>query len=45
MKYFDWDIKKNAQLQEQRDIGFEEVVIAIEEGNLLDIIEHLNKKK
>lgn len=45
MKYFDWDSEKNAQLRRQRDIGFEDILIAIDEGNILDITEHPNKKK
>ncbi len=32
-------------LKEQRDISFEEVILALENGNLLDDIEHPNKRK
>ena len=45
MKYLDWNKEKNEKLKKERDISFEEVVMAIEEGNLLDVIEHPNKKK
>ena len=45
MKYFDWDLEKNTQLKEQRDIGFEDILIAINEGNVLNITGHPNKKK
>ena len=45
MKYFDWDLQKNEQLRQERDISFEDILIAIDEGNLLDVIEHPNKKK
>ncbi|MBI3335860.1 MAG: BrnT family toxin [Candidatus Portnoybacteria bacterium] len=45
MKYFDWDRKKNERLQRERDISFEEIVIAIEERKILDIVEHPNKKR
>jgi len=45
MKYFDWDQKKNAELKRERDTGFEEALVAIEEGNILDIVEHPNKKR
>lgn len=45
MKYFEWSADKNAALKAERDIGFEEVVVAISEGKLLDITEHHNKKK
>ncbi len=45
MKYFDWDETKNNILKAEREVSFEEVLIAIDEGNLLDIIKHLNEKK
>lgn len=45
MKYFDWDGQKNAKLKIERDICFEDVLMAIENGNILDIIEHPNKKR
>jgi uncharacterized DUF497 family protein len=45
MKYFDWDAEKNEQLIQERGISFEEVLIAIEGGHLLDIVEHPNKAK
>jgi len=45
MKYFDWNLKKNEQLRRERGLGFEEVLIAIDEGGILDIVEHPNKKK
>ena len=43
MKYFDWSEMKNMWLLEHRDISFEDIVIAIEEGRLLDEVQ--NKKK
>lgn len=45
MKYFDWDQEKNEQLKKEREISFEEVLVAIREGKLLDIVEHPNKKR
>ena len=45
MKYFDWDTQKNEWLAQERGIGFEEVLVAIESGYLLDIIEHASKAK
>ena len=45
MKYFDWDNQKNEQLKRERDMGFEGVLVAIEEGHILDIVEHPNKNK
>lgn len=45
MKRLLWDAGKNAKLKETRDISFEEVVLALAEGGLLDVLEHPNKKK
>ena len=45
MKYFSWNTDKNKQLQEERNISFEEVVFYIEKGLLLDIVEHPNQEK
>lgn len=45
MKYFDWDQDKNEVLKRERDISFEEVVIAIFEGRVLDDVKHPNKKR
>ena len=45
MKYFSWITDKNKQLQEERNISFEEVVFYIEKGLLLDIVEHPNQEK
>lgn len=45
MKYLDWDEEKNKKLKAERDISFEDVVIAIDSGGLLDIIGHPNQKK
>ena len=40
MKYFDWDDEKNQKLKDEREIGFEDIVIAIDEGRLLITLEH-----
>ncbi len=40
-----YSLEKNEILKEQRDISFEDVILAIENGNLLDDIEHPNKEK
>lgn len=45
MKYIDWDETKNQKLKEEREISFEEVLIAVEDNQVLDIVEHLNKKR
>ena len=38
-------MKKNKLLKEQRDISFEDVILALESGKLLDDIKHPNKEK
>jgi uncharacterized DUF497 family protein len=45
VKYFDWNEEKNHKLKEERDISFEEVINAINDGDLLDLLEHPNRKK
>ena len=45
MEYFSWNTDKNKQLQDERNISFEEVVFYIERGFLLDIVEHPNQTK
>ena len=44
MKRFDWDIKKNEKLIQERNISFEEVIFFIERGGLLDIVDHPSPK-
>ena len=45
MKYFNWNNEKNEKLRKTRGVSFEEVVLAIEQRELLDILEHPNKNK
>jgi len=45
MKYFSWNHEKNELLKEERQISFEDVVFYIEQGFLLDILEHPNQEK
>jgi hypothetical protein len=45
MKLFSWNGEKNRQLKAGRDVSFEEVVFCIEQGKLLDIVEHPNKER
>ncbi len=45
MKYFDWSAEKNEQLKEERGISFEEVVIAVNGGGILDVLPHPQQKK
>lgn len=45
MKYFNWNNEKNEKLKEERCICFEEIILAIEEDNILDILEHTDQNK
>lgn len=42
---FNWDEQKNRRLNEERGISFEEIVIAIHEGSLIDVLEHPNRER
>ena len=42
---FNWSEEKNAVLRRERGISFERIVVAIEEGHLLDVLEHPNQAK
>lgn len=45
MKPFRWNHEKNAALKVERSISFEEIVLAIEAGGLLDELRHPNPEK
>lgn len=45
MKVFDWNPEKNELLKRERDICFEDIEVAIEEGKLLDVGIHPNGAK
>ena len=38
MKFLDWSDTKNTRLKKERDISFEEIVVAIAEGFLIDVV-------
>lgn len=42
---FYWNGGKNNQLKNERGFSFERIVVAIEEGNLVDVFEHPNKDR
>lgn len=44
MPVFSWNDDKNQLLQEQRGVGFEEVLFQIETGGLLEVLEHPNQE-
>lgn len=45
MKPFRWNPDKNDLIRRERGLSFERVVVAIESGALLDVVEHPNKAK
>jgi uncharacterized DUF497 family protein len=45
MKTFRWNPEKNTALADDRGLSFENIVVAIESGGLLDILDHPNKTK
>ena len=42
---FDWNTRKNEQLVRQRGVSFEAVVSAIDQGGLVDVVEHPNQDR
>ncbi len=42
---FDWSTEKNQWLIEQRGLSFERVVSAIEQGGLVDVLDHPNQDR
>ncbi len=45
MKYFDWDENKNDKLKATRNVSFEEIILAISNNQLLDVLIHPNTEK
>jgi hypothetical protein len=45
MKYFSWSEEKNELLKAERQVSIEDVVFYIEQGFLLDVLEHPNQEK
>ncbi len=45
MSPFLWDEKKNARLKVGRGVSFEQAVVLLEQGKVLDIVEHPNTGK
>ncbi len=42
---YDYSQEKDEILKEVRGVSFEDIIVSIKEGNLLDDIDHFNKKK
>jgi uncharacterized DUF497 family protein len=45
MKLLRWNAGKNEVLRLERGVSFDEIEVAIEQGNLLDIVAHPNRAK
>jgi len=45
VKPFRWDPDKNERLKMGRGISFEEIVLAVEDGGLRDILAHPNQRR
>lgn len=45
MKYYSWDPEKNERLKRERGVSFEVATWWIENGGLMDLIEHPNKER
>ena len=45
MKAIDWDSAKNKLLKSERGVGFEDVVVRLVNGNVLDTLDHPNQEK
>lgn len=45
MKPFRWSVEKNALLQQERGLSFEQITVTVESGGLLDIVAHPNAER
>ena len=43
MDYYKWDFQKNETLKVERGISFEQIVMHIERGDVLDLVAHPNQ--
>ena len=44
-KPFRWDPDKNEQLIQERGVSFEQITVAVENGHLLQVVQHPNVEK
>lgn len=44
-KIYEFSSEKNCQLIQERGISFEEIISALNNGKLLDVVEHYDKEK
>ena len=45
MTDYRWNHDKNERLKAERGVGFEQVMLHIERGDLIDVVEHPNQSK
>lgn len=45
MEYYRWNHDKNERLKEERGISFEQVILHIERGDVIDVLVHPNQSK
>ncbi|RNC66683.1 MAG: BrnT family toxin [Desulfuromonadales bacterium] len=45
MKSINWNSEKNMGLKTERGVSFEEALVSLSTGGLLDVVEHPNKEK
>jgi uncharacterized DUF497 family protein len=45
MRRFNWNVEKNEQLRAERGISFEEILFHVENGDILDVLEHPNQER
>ena len=45
MVVYNWSEEKNELLKKTREVSFEQVVVHVEQGDLVDIIQNPNKEK
>lgn len=45
MVIYNWNLENNSKLKQERGIGFEDIIAAINKNNLLDVIDHPNQEK
>jgi uncharacterized DUF497 family protein len=45
MNFFRWDNEKNELLKQNRGICFEQIVVRMERGEVLDTVEHPNQER
>ena len=45
MAYYRWDHEKNERLKAERGVGFEQVVLHIGRGDLMDVVKHPNQSR